>query len=133
MISKSSLLAVNALTILAGLPPQECLGAEAIAKQIDAPANYLGKILRSLTAYDLVYSRKGQGGGFRLKRSPRLITVYDVVQSLEDTEKWQKCFLGRRQCLDSSPCSVHDRWKKLRQANVDFLRNITLAELSERR
>jgi len=130
MINKSSLLAINALTELARVPPGECEGAASIAKKIDAPANYLGKLLQSLTAHGFIVSQKGKGGGFRLEKSPRKISLMDIVAAIEDTDKWSKCFLGRKQCLDSSPCSVHERWKEVREVNKRFLESMTLYNLS---
>ena len=130
MINRSSLLAINALTELAKLPPGECEGAASIAKKINAPANYLGKLLQALTARGFIVSRKGKGGGFRLERSPRTIALFDIVASIEDVDKWSRCFLGRKQCLDSSPCSIHHQWKQVKDVNRRFLENITLYDLS---
>jgi len=130
MINKSSLLAINALTELAQLPPGECAGAASIAQKIGAPANYLGKLLQSLAVRGLIISQKGKGGGFRLEKSPRKISLLDIVAAIEDVDKWSKCFLGRKQCLDSSPCRVHGQWKQVREANMRFLKNISLYDLS---
>lgn len=130
MINKSSLLAIKALTELAQLPPGECAGAASIAQKIDAPANYLGKLLQSLATRGLILSQKGKGGGFRLETSPKKISLFDVVSSIEDVDKWSKCFLGRKKCLDVSPCSVHDQWKEVKEVNRRFLRNITLYDLT---
>jgi len=130
MINKTSLLAINALTELARLSPGECEGAASIAKKIGAPANYLGKLLQSLTAHGFIVSQKGKGGGFRLEKSPKKISLFDIVDAIEDTHKWSRCFLGRKQCLDSSPCGVHDRWKRIREVNQEFLQSITLYDLS---
>lgn len=131
MINKSSLLAIQALTELAQLPPGECQGAASIAGKIKAPANYLGKILQSLVAHGLVVSQKGKGGGFRLEQSPKKISIFDVVTAIEDTDKWGKCFLGRKQCSDFSPCRVHERWKVVKETNMKFLESITLHDLSQ--
>lgn len=130
MINKTSLLAIKALTELAQLPPGECEGASRIARKIDAPANYLGKLLQSLASRGLIVSQKGKGGGFRLEKSPKKISLFDVVASIEDVDKWSKCFLGRKQCMDSSPCSVHDQWKQVKETNRQFLENISLYDLS---
>ena len=132
MITRSSLLAIKALEALAGLSPGECEGAASIARKIDAPANYLGKVLQSLVSKKLVASQKGKGGGFRLGRSPKQITLMNIVENIEDVEKWSKCFLGRKQCLDASPCGVHEQWKTVREKNKDFLMNTTLYSLNHK-
>lgn len=130
VINKSSLLAIQALAELAQLPPGECEGAMSIAKKIDAPANYLGKLLQSLALRGFIVSRKGKGGGFRLEKNPRRISLFDVVAAMEDVDKWSKCFLGRKQCLDSSPCRVHNQWRQVKEMNRKFLENINLYDLN---
>lgn len=130
MINRSSLLAVKALAELAQLPPGEYAGAASIAKKINAPANYLGKLLQSLASRGFITSQKGKGGGFRLEKNPKKISLFDIVAAIEDVEKWSKCFLGRKQCLDSSPCSVHAKWKQVRDVNRRFLENISLYDLN---
>lgn len=129
MINKSSLMAIKALTELAQLPPGECEGSQNIAKKISAPANYLSKLLYSLASRGLIVSQKGKGGGFRLEKSPRKISLFDVVTAIEDVDKWSKCFLGKKQCSDSLPCYVHNQWKQVRESNIKFLKDISLYDL----
>lgn len=130
MINKSSLLAITALAELAQLSPGVCEGASSIARKIDAPANYLGKLLQSLASRGLILSQKGRGGGFRLKKKPKKISLLEVVAAMEDIDRWSNCFLGRKKCLDASPCRVHHQWKKVREANRMFLAKISLFDLN---
>lgn len=129
MISKSSLEAIKALVELAKLPVGDFEGARSIAQRINAPANYLGKILQQLVAHGLVVSQKGLGGGFQLGKSSEKISVYDVVECLDDMGLWSRCFMGRKQCSDSAPCSVHKKWQAVRDRNLQFLKTITVADL----
>ena len=129
MINKSSLIAIKALAELANLPPGKCEGAVSLAKKIDAPANYLSKTLQSMADRGLIVSQKGKGGGFRIDKDPSTISLFDVVEQVEDMGKWSKCFLGRKRCLDSSPCSMHERWKQVRETNIEFLKSIRLSEI----
>lgn len=129
MISKSSLQAIKALAELAKLPEGQFAGAVSIAEKIQAPTNYLGKLLQQLAAYGVVISQKGVGGGFRLGKAPDKISLYDVVECLEDIDRWSRCFMGNEQCSDSAPCSAHLKWKAIREANLNFLKEITLANL----
>jgi len=130
MINKSSLLAIKALAVLAQLHPGEWEGTASIARKISAPANYLGKLLQGLVPSGLVVSQKGKGGGFRLGKSPTVVRLLDIVASIEDVSKWSQCFLGRKQCSDHNPCSVHNHWKKVKETNIQYLENITLYDLS---
>jgi Rrf2 family protein len=129
MLSKTSMQIIRALIELAKLPPGRFEGARRLAKRIDAPANYLGKSLQRLSLQGLVASQKGFGGGFRLGKSPRQITLYDVVGLTENVSRWSQCATGLRKCSGSSKCSLHNRWKTVRRTHLEFLKQTTIGDL----
>src|SRR5262245_40143967 len=111
MLSKTGLHAVRAMVALARLPEGTYAGAGKVAQDIGAPQNYLGKLLKSLAGEGLVESQKGLGGGFRLARDPRKISLLDVVEPIEHVSRWSGCILGRPECSEANACAIHDRWK----------------------
>ena len=129
MLSRSGVHAVRALVVLAELPPGEYRGAVAIANQTGAPKNYLGKLLQLLSRRGLVESQKGLGGGFRLARAPENISLFDVIDAIEDTSRWSECILGNPSCSDSNPCSVHTRWGPVRDAYLDLIKSTKIVDL----
>lgn len=131
MISKTGIHATLALALLAQLGPGEFAGASQIAKEVGAPPNYLGKLLKQLAEAGLLESQKGFGGGFRLAMSAGKITLYDIVEPLDKVSKWNGCFLGRAKCSEKSPCAVHHRWSKIREGYLKFLKETTIAELAQ--
>jgi Rrf2 family protein len=132
MLSKTGLHAVRAMVALAQLPEGVYAGASSIAHDIDAPQNYLGKLLRNLAEQGLLESQKGLGGGFRLARNAREITLFDVVEPIEHISRWSGCILGLSACSDSAPCAMHERWKAVRNAYIQMLQQTSLAELVAR-
>ncbi len=131
MISKSSRHAVSALTFLARLGRDEYAGANRIAVEIEAPKNYLGKLLNKLAAAGHLESTKGYNGGFRLKKPASRITIYDIVDPIDHLSKWDMCFLGDNKCSCKSQCAVHGTWHKIRADYLKFLKNTTLEMVSE--
>ena len=129
MLSKTSKCVVNALVELAKLPEGRYEGTSSIAKRIEAPKNYLGKLLQGLCARNIVSSQKGTGGGFRLGTEPDRITLYDIVEPIENVAMWEKCALGLKECSETDPCPVHDDWKVIKEAYLSFLRTTTVADL----
>jgi len=117
------------MAVLGRLPTGTYAGAGHVAAEIGAPPNYLGKMLQSLARLGLVESQKGLGGGFRLAKSPREITLFDVVDPSEDFGRWSGCVLGRAECSDLNPCVVHERWKKVRTDYLNLLKRTTIADL----
>lgn len=130
MISKTAIHAVKALAVLAELPEGAYEGAATIARKIDARQNYLGKLLQTLSHQGLVASQKGLGGGFRLARDPKAITLFDVVDPIDHISRWNGCVLGRNKCSDSAPCALHLRWGRVREAYMGLLLETTIAELA---
>jgi Rrf2 family protein len=129
MITKTGMHAVRAVAALARLPEGAYAGAARVAREIGAPQNYLGKLLQTLAQEGLLESQKGLGGGFRLARNARRISMLDVVEPIERLGRWSGCIIGRPVCSDARPCAIHDRWKKVRTAYLDLLRQTTIAEL----
>jgi len=126
MISKSSKHAILALAFLANLKKGEYAGANYIADKIKAPKNYLGKILKRLALEGYLESSKGYNGGFKLSKPASKITIYDIVDPIENLNKWSKCFLGTNKCSCKSSCTAHDNWHKIRQNYMKFLKGTTL-------
>src|SRR5262245_48864240 len=106
MLSKTGLHAVRAMVALARLPRGAYAGAAGIARDIGAPQNYLGKLLKDLAGEGLLESQKGLGGGFRLARDAREITLFDVVEPIEHVSRWSGCILGMPACSDRAPCAL---------------------------
>ena len=129
MLSKTSTQVINALVELAKLPEGECKGAKNIAKKIKAPQNYLGKMLQSLSYKKIVISQKGMGGGFRLARDPKKISLYEVVEPIDNVSLWSECALGLKKCSDSAPCVIHHNWKNVRDCYYKFLKTTSIADL----
>ena len=133
MISKTAVHAALALALMSKLKPGEYVGAAMIAREIGAPQNYLGKLLQSLAGTGLLESQKGFGGGFRLARSAKEISLYDVVEPIDKVSRWGHCFLGGGDCNPDAPCAVHDHWKKVRKDYLKFLNDTTIASLGKSR
>ncbi len=129
MISKTATHALRAMVVLARPSKEPFAGAGAIAREIEAPQNYLGKLLQHLSREGLVESQKGHGGGFRLARAPDKITLFDVVESIDQVSRRQGCFLGQMLCSSDSACAVHEPWSKVIETYMRFLQQTTLADV----
>jgi Rrf2 family protein len=130
MFSRTAIHAIRALGHLALLPEGTYAGAWELAEQIDAPRNYLGKLLQNLAVTGLVESRKGAGGGWRLSRSPEKITLLDVVDPTDHVVELKRCILGQDHCSNESPCALHPRWAKVRNVYIEMLTSTTIAEIA---
>lgn len=129
MLTKTSKQVVNALIEMAKLPEGEYLGVGAIAQKIDAPQNYLGKMLQLLVATGIVASQKGSGGGFRLARPANAISLFEIVEPMENVTGWSVCALRNDRCSQKDACPVHDQWKTVKETYMNFLKQTKIADM----
>lgn len=133
MISKTGIHALTALTRMATLDKGEFAGAADIAREIGAPQNYLGKLLKTLAANGLLISQKGFNGGFRLARPADDISLFEVVEPIDKVSRWGNCFMRSGSCSENEPCAVHTRWKGIRESYLGFLHETTIADLASKK
>lgn len=82
-ISKKADYALRAMAILAALPPDRTMQAQEIAESGKIPIKFLEQILLVLKRADFLRSKRGVGGGYRLARESRLISVADVIEAVD--------------------------------------------------
>lgn len=132
MLSSTSRHAIRALICLAQLREGEYAQAAVVADEIGAPRNYLGKLLQGLSKRGVLLSHKGHGGGFRLARDPKRVSLYDVVEPIEGLSRKQGCILGRMLCGDGSPCPAHKRFVAVVREQERFLKETMIGQLADR-
>ena len=114
MLSVTSKYALRALTHLGALPEKESMLGKDLAKRAAIPANYLSKILWMLGSAGLISAMRGSGGGYRLRRKPEEIFLFEVVDLFDRTRIAPTCFLGEdRACSDDDACSAHALWREV--------------------
>jgi len=132
MITKTEINVIQAMVCLARQPNGANIGADAIAREIGARANYLGKILQSLSKQrKFIKSRKGKDGGFQLIKDPRKITLKDVIEALEGKALFNICFSDGGRCSNSKPCNYHHQWTRVRRSLITFFSDTTIADLAK--
>lgn len=134
MLSVTAQYALRALTHLAAATPGEFVLGRRLAREAGVPRNYLSKILLVLNNAGLVEASRGAGGGYRLRRRPREISLAEVVGLFDRNLTPPACLLGLRPvCSDEDPCVAHSSWRKTKRCLLAFLEKTTLAQISDRR
>ena len=59
-----------------------------ISQSIDAPSDYLSKVLQGLSRAKIVRSQRGLHGGFSLAIDPDELTIFDVVQAVDVLQRY---------------------------------------------
>lgn len=107
-------------------------GVATVAKEINAPAAFLAKIMQTLTKHNLLDSARGRGGGFFFNNNQTNISLYDVIHVMEGDESFNKCGFGFKNCTDESPCPLHDQNLKTRNEFYKYSKSETIKSLSEK-
>lgn len=129
MFSQTSEYAIRALQILAEYPAGEYVLVGTLANRAGLPHHYLSKILQNMVRVQILESRKGSRGGFRLASPPDEVTLYDIVNAIENLNKIRRCLLGQAVCDDERACPLHAFWGKQSESYLATLRNTTLGDL----
>ncbi|MFC1677632.1 RrF2 family transcriptional regulator [Planctomycetota bacterium] len=78
---------------------------QSIADEYNIPPEYLYKILENLVKAGILKSKRGPGGGFLLAKSPKKITMLEIIEAIDGP------MVGRIKMID------YKREKYARNAN----------------
>jgi Rrf2 family protein len=129
-LSSEGRYALRALVYLAWLG--ERASADRISAEAHVPRRLLARILASLSRAGLIQSEQGRGGGSRLARPAREITLRDAVEVAEGPFEVTRCIMQNRACGTGVPCALHAAREKGQQAILEYLQKHSLEDSSPR-
>lgn len=132
MISLTAEYALRAVLHLAAVGedhPSQTVGE--IAATTLVPPGYLSKVLQSLSRSGLIVSQRGMGGGFRLKKPAREMSIYEVIQAVDPVERIRTCPLGL-EAHGTNLCPLHRRLDEAMALIENQFRATNIAELLEK-
>jgi len=102
-----------------------------IASNQEISLSYLEQLFARLRRSGLVKGTRGPGGGYTLAKEPSLISIADIIASVDERIDITRC-AGREDCQDGERCLTHELWSELSAKIYEFLDDITLGELISR-
>ena len=100
-----------------------------IARAMDIPDQFLGKIAQQLAHAGFIEVVQGSKGGLRLTVSPDKISLLDVVEAVIGEIFLNDCILRPDSCDRSNSCAVHSVWEKARNQLRETLGEATFDKL----
>jgi len=107
----------------------EVHNATDLAEQARVPLPTVSKILQILLRESLLESVRGAGGGYRLTRTPREISVRDIIVALEGPIALTECNLEEGNCEQENHCATRANWHMINQAVRHALGDISLEDM----
>ena len=131
LLSQGSQYAISAIIALSKQPEGSTISAADLAKPLNCPAAYLSQILSKLKPAGILKSQRGLRGGVCLARSPKNISLLEVINAIDGTDFFSSCFMGIEGCGHIEPCPFHEFWSQERVKIQKWLSDTTFAEVEE--
>ncbi len=109
--------------------PENIFVVSDISKSMFIPKAFLAKIMQKLVRAGIVESIRGVKGGYRLKKKPENITLFDVISAISGEIPVNRCVVDRRSCNRAKRCSVHPVWVDLQKVILNKLKSVDFREL----
>ncbi len=122
--------ALRILTAMAGY--EGITDAKTISENTSVTIRFTLKILHKLVVGDLVESYKGSRGGYKLKRSPDVITLKDVIELIDGPIAIARCLDSGESCslnCDKTACVYHHIFDTISIDLANKLAKITISDV----
>ncbi|MCT4635408.1 MAG: RrF2 family transcriptional regulator [Rickettsiales bacterium] len=102
-----------------------------IAERQEITINYLEQLFVKLKKRNLVESHKGPGGGYKLSKSPKDISVLEIINASEESIKMTRCKKNSGGCLaeNNKVCFTHALWDGLDNTISNYLHSVSLQDI----
>ncbi len=101
-----------------------------IARQMSIPPAFLPHVMADLGRAGIVGATNGKNGGYCLRRHAATLSLLDVVEAVEATERRRTCALQESPCNGGPECALHPVWAQALRAFTDVLAGTSIAELA---
>jgi len=130
MLSKSCIYALRSIVFLAHNASIDAkIGIKEVAKELELPTHYLGKILQQLSKNNIIQSIKGPNGGFYLNEESKKVKLIKIIEVVDGLSFFTSCGLGLKECSDTHPCPLHDEFKIYRDGLWSLFSSKSIQEL----
>ena len=100
-----------------------------IVKNQQISDSYLENILIALKNSGIIETIRGAKGGYLLRRPASEITLLEIVNSLDGSLSPVECLETPSICERTEWCATRVAWIKMREAQEEVLRNISIQKL----
>lgn len=103
-----------------------------IATRQTISLSYLEQLFACLRKANMVSGVRGPGGGYKLSRNPKDISIAQIIAAVDEQIDSTKCGSKKSCKKNDERCLTHDLWMGLSTQIRDYLEGISLAEILTR-
>lgn len=122
MLSSKTKLCVKVLVAMASAPSSRPVAVQVLSERLQVSVSHLESIARILREAGLVKSSRGPGGGYCLARDPDGLSIWEVVQCVDE---------ALRDPPSAKPSPIASLESAIRSTFIDFLSSRTVGEFAQ--
>jgi len=103
--------------------------AHSLSDAVQMPLPTVRKVLKFLTHGGLLKSERGAHGGYTLHRSPKQISVADIITAIEGPIALTECNSSESHCEQESHCSIQVNSARINNAVYLALDEVKLSHM----
>lgn len=126
-ISTKGRYALRMLLDLAKEPENTFVTLKEISSRQEISKKYLEQIVPLLHKSDILESVRGNNGGYKLKRPPQEISLFDILSQTENENHIIHCL--EEKCDQRDECLARAAWEDLDNLILDHLKNTSLQSI----
>jgi Rrf2 family protein len=107
-------------------------GTAEVSREIEAPPFFTAKILQRLVRTGFLESIKGKGGGFYFDPDKPDLPLINLISATEGDRSFSGCGIGLKNCSESSPCPIHEKYAPIRESINKLVSGETVQSLAEK-
>lgn len=119
-LTKNADYAIRSLLVM-GTDKNKYFSAKEISTAQEIPYQFLRRILQSLIKHNILISKEGINGGFKLAKLANDIKVLDIIEVFQDKVELSDCMFRKKICSNRSTCVLRHELLRIGQiVNSEF-------------
>jgi Rrf2 family protein len=131
-LSKKTEYALMAVKFIAMKPDNHSATAKEISDGYNIPYDLLSKVLQQLTRKNVIKSYQGIKGGYSLIKTPKNLTLIDVICAVEPNYQITECMQNgsnEKDCTYFDCCMIKDPLARVQKEIDKLFRSVTIHQI----
>lgn len=110
--------------------PEQVHTASSLSHALELPKATVAKCLKTLAKHGVLTSHRGVNGGYALARTPKDISIAEVITAMDGPVQLASCTNGHAgDCQIEQTCPMRGGWDGINADIYNMLRNRSLADM----